>query len=326
MKFDDFVGNNVIKQQLQDLLKKNKLFHAFLLEGEKGLGKKTLAKIISQAAVCANLNDEIPCDTCLGCKKVQKEIHPDVIYPEKTGVLQSYSIETIRKIRADAYILPNEAENKVYVLTDIDNMGSPAQNAFLKVLEEPPKNVIFILTCKSCSNIIPTVRSRVLKYTLKPVSKKEFSEYFSSKIYDNYNLEDFWEFSKGNIGLAIDFATNSELCKSVEIAKKIIINLCLEKEFDMLTVIKQSSEDKKLFLFMLNFLNEKLKEALLLIKTVCFEESSDSAKMLSEKFSAEQILYLLEVLFETKKHVEKNVNMTILSAFLCSNLFKVFNN
>ena len=182
MNLNSFIGNYHIKNQLSALFCQKKFPHAILLEGEKGLGKRTLAKIIAQAAVCENLEEDLACETCASCQKVEKEIHPDVIYPEKTGVMQSYSITTVRKIRVDAYVAPNESSRKVYIFTDADTMGIPAQNALLKVLEEPPQNVIFILTCQSSTNLLATLCSRMLRFAVSTVSQEELQEYFEKII------------------------------------------------------------------------------------------------------------------------------------------------
>lgn len=325
MKFNDFIGNLDIKKQLQSSFAQNKFFHAILLEGEKGLGKKTLANLIAQIAVCTHPTGGLACETCLSCKKVQKGVHPDVIYPEKTGVLQTYSVATVRKIRADAYIAANEAENKVYIFADVDNMGISAQNALLKVLEEPPKNVIFILTCTSSANVLSTIRSRTQRMALKSVSQQELHKYVSQN-YPDENVDEIWQISKGNIGLALDLMTLSDEKKSAEIAKKIAISLIELKEFDLLKLVTQISENKKNFAAMLNFLGAILRDSMILSVGGSGKNRKDCAKVLSEKFSVNQILKMMETINCTKKYIEKNINMSILTIFFCSNLFKISNN
>lgn len=323
MNFNDFVGNDSLKRQLMALIKNKRLSHAILLEGEKGLGKKTLAKIIAKTLVCNHAEAGLSCGVCASCLKVQKKIHPDVIYPEKSGILQSYSIATVRKIRADAYIAANESKNKVYIFSEVDNMGVPAQNALLKVLEEPPRNVIFILTCTSAANVLPTIRSRMQQMALNTVSREDLHKYLIQN-YPDENLENILRMSKGNIGLALDLVASSDWQKSLEIFQKIVLGLASSKEFEVLMLIKPIFEDKKVAVSMLNFLSETLRDAMVLSVDFSFTENN-FARSLSEKLSVKQILKLMEVTSLAKSYVEKNVNMSILSAFFCSSLFKIIN-
>ena len=324
MNFNDFIGNHEVKRQLQTLFEQNKVFHAILLEGEKGLGKKTLANIIAQTAVCSHPEAGLACEICSNCKKVQKGIHPDVIYPEKTGVLQGYSIATVRKIRADAYIAANEARRKVYIFSEVDNMGIPAQNALLKVLEEPPENVIFILTCTNSANVLPTIRSRTQQMALKSTSQQELHKYLLKK-FPNENLNEIWQISKGNIGIALDLITLSDWNKTVDITKKIALSLGSSSEFELLTLLAQVSNNKKDFTSMLSFFSSMLRDAMILSEKSSVAENNNCAKILSEKLSIRQILKLIDITYCAKNYVEKNVNLTNIAIFFCSSLFKISN-
>lgn len=324
MNFNAFIGNHEVKKQLQTLFEQNKVFHAILLEGEKGLGKKTLANIIAQTAVCSHPEAGLACEICSNCKKVQKGIHPDVIYPEKTGVLQGYSIATVRKIRADAYIAANEARRKVYIFSEVDNMGIYAQNALLKVLEEPPENVIFILTCTNSANVLPTIRSRTQQMALKSTSQQELHKYLLKK-FPNEKLDEIWQISKGNIGIALDLITLSDWNKTVDITKKITLNLGSSSEFELLTLLAQVSNNKKDFTSMLSFFSLMLRDAMILSEKSFIEENNNCAKILSEKLSIKQILKLINITYYAKNYVEKNVNLTNIATFFCSNLFKISN-
>lgn len=324
MNFNDFVGNLELKEQIQRLFIQNKVFHAILLEGEKGLGKKTFANIIAQTVLCEQQKNGLACEVCKSCHKVKKNIHPDVIYPDKTGVLQSYSIATIRKIRADAYVAANEAELKIYILSDVDNMGIPAQNALLKVLEEPPQNVIFILTCTSTANILPTIRSRMQQMALKSVSRQELCSFLEKSGFTE-NIEKIWEISNGNIGLAFDLVTSSDKKKTAEIAEKIALSLGSAKEFDLISLVEQISDNRQNFSWMLSFFAEILRNSIVLSTKFPIEKNNNCAKMLSEKLSIKQTFELINITNLSKKFIEKNMNMSILTTFFCSNVFKMSN-
>lgn len=323
MNFNDIIGNNAVKTQLQTLFATNKVPHAILIDGAKGLGKKTLANIIAKTAVCSNLSSGLTCENCLNCKKAQKDIHPDIIRPEKSGVLQGYSISTVRQVRADAYISPNEASRKVYIFTDVDNMGIPAQNAILKVLEEPPRNVMFIFTCISPTSLLPTVRSRLQQFSLRLVSHVDMLQYLEENCTENStkNLSEIANIANGNIGLALDLLASSDFEAIASTANELAQNIGSPREFDFVTIVSKISDDRKKIAKVLTFLEPILKDALLLVSGVNLNKS-DASKRLSEEFSPKQILKLVDVVAQTKIYLDKNISTSISSAYFCSSLYE----
>lgn len=159
------------KETFPDLFRANPHLHAYLLlspdKSERQLGAKSLAK----AMLCENPSDKFePCGVCACCIKVEAGTHPDCIYvsgEEKT------SVDDIRKIEDEAYLAPNEASCKVFVLLDADEYNVQSQNALLKILEEPPRGVKFLLTASSKAPILTTVRSRVCALSSPPKSFDE---------------------------------------------------------------------------------------------------------------------------------------------------------
>lgn len=133
------------------------LAHAYILTAENPDALKTAAMAVAAAMVCGE--DGPPCGACKHCRKVEKGIHPDVITvaPEPGKDL---TVEQIRDLRQDAYIRPNEAKRKVYLLENAQKMNQSAQNAFLKVLEDGPAYAAFLLLTPTPNALLPTIRSR----------------------------------------------------------------------------------------------------------------------------------------------------------------------
>lgn len=122
------------------------------------------ARTFAAAALCLS-PDEVPCGVCDACRKVRQGIHPDVItvsrpVDDKGRQKREIPVDRIRAVVADSVVLPNEADRKVYIIEDADRMNQQAQNAALKLLEEPPKGVVFLLCAASAEPFLPTVRSR----------------------------------------------------------------------------------------------------------------------------------------------------------------------
>ena len=125
---------------------------------------KKYAIRLAEAAVCSDSANR-PCGVCRNCRKVEKGIHPDVItiglpLDEKGKPKKEIQVDQIRDMISDAYILPNEAERKVYIIENADCMNISAQNAALKLLEEPPAGVVILLCAVNTGQLLPTVRSR----------------------------------------------------------------------------------------------------------------------------------------------------------------------
>ena len=137
-----------------------RLSHAYILASPDRESCQNLAGQIAAAAVCQRGTDA-PCGVCRDCRKAFAGIHPDIIHVQRQADKQTISVAQVRAMAADASVLPNEAARKVYIVDEADRMKIPeAQNAALKILEEPPAGVVFLLCTESADQLLPTVRSR----------------------------------------------------------------------------------------------------------------------------------------------------------------------
>lgn len=168
MGFETLLGNDQLKNNLEESLNKGHISHFYLISGPKGSGKHTLARLLAAAILCQNPNR--PCGVCHVCRKVLENSHPDFITvddPEKKTV----TVDLIRQTIADIYVQPNESDYKIYLFPRAQDMGIPSQNALLKVLEEPPKYGVFILLTDNPERLLPTVRSRCTLLQMRALSE-----------------------------------------------------------------------------------------------------------------------------------------------------------
>ena len=171
--FPTVFGNQEAKRFFGDGCLHGTLSHAYLLEGPAGSGKKTLARAVAAALVCEKKGqaDALPCGVCNRCRRVLEENAPDVKTVRATGA--TLGVDIIRGMREDMYLSPTEPGPKVYLIPDAHKMTPQAQNALLKVLEEPPTELVVFLLTERAEALLTTVRSRVMLIRMELFSPEE---------------------------------------------------------------------------------------------------------------------------------------------------------
>ena len=214
MGFSPLLGNDRLKDNLTAAVNSGKSAHFYLISGAPGSGRKTLAKLLAAALQCEN--GDKPCLSCTGCRKAMAGTHPDIITvddPEKRYV----PIELVRDACADLYIRPNEGKKKIYLIPRAQDMLPPAQNAFLKSLEEPPQYGVFLLITDNPEKLLPTIRSRSVTLTALPedILRQQLQKQFPDA--QGSAIDAAIARSGGFLGQAIDLLqTGAELSPETE--------------------------------------------------------------------------------------------------------------
>ncbi|MEA4933504.1 MAG: DNA polymerase III subunit delta, partial [Lawsonibacter sp.] len=189
MELSALAGNPRLKEMLSQREEGRGLSHAYMISGQVGSGRHTLARMLSAAMMCTAALSERPCGRCPACKKVFAGIHPDVIVTDGGGQGKSIAVDQVRAIRTDAYIRPNEGVRKVYLLEGADQMNPSAQNAMLKLLEEGPSYAAFLLLCDGAGTLLQTVRSRCEELSMTPVPLKECRSWLRARFPGTSEIE-----------------------------------------------------------------------------------------------------------------------------------------
>ena len=169
-KFDDMVGQTAVTKTLKNAIIHHKTSHAYLFTGPRGTGKTSAAKIFAKAINCLNPQDGEPCNECLLCKGITEGTIGDVI---EIDAASNNGVEEIRDIRDKARYAPTQATYKVYIIDEVHMLSTGAFNALLKTLEEPPKNVIFILATTEPHKIPATIISRTQRFDFRRITNDE---------------------------------------------------------------------------------------------------------------------------------------------------------
>ena len=171
--FKDVVGQEHITTTLKNQIQNNRIAHAYLFCGTRGTGKTSTAKIMAKALNCLNNKDGEPCNECEMCKRINRGLAIDVT---ELDAASNNGIDKIRDIIDDAKYPPQEAKFKVYIMDEVHMLSIGAVNAFLKTLEEPPENIIFILATTDPQKLPITILSRCQRFDFRRIGTKDIRQ------------------------------------------------------------------------------------------------------------------------------------------------------
>jgi DNA polymerase-3 subunit delta' len=201
--FENIIGHSVAKKILTNAIEKDKISHAYIFYGICGIGKFLTAQTFAQSLICENKN---ACGICHNCKQFSTNADIKILdlSKNKDGETKgSISVEDARTIASDIYIKPFSFDKKIYIIDNADKMTVAAQNALLKVFEEPPSYAVIILVAHNITDILPTILSRGVLVKFSPLSQKLMKEYFD-KNDEKRNFEYAISNSNGSIKNAIE--------------------------------------------------------------------------------------------------------------------------
>ncbi|SFC64352.1 DNA polymerase III subunit [Butyrivibrio sp. YAB3001] len=214
-EFSDIIGQEQIKEHMQNALKTGKISHAYIISGENGSGKEFIAKIFAKTIQCEEKEDRNgfieACNKCHSCIQAESDNHPDIITitHEKPA---SIGVNDIRdKLRDDVVIKPYASEHKIYIIPEGEKMTPAAQNALLKTLEEPPSYIVIIILTNNINAFLPTITSRCIHLSIKPVQDDLIRQYLMEECHVvDYKAALCASFAKGNVGKALQLASNEK--------------------------------------------------------------------------------------------------------------------
>ena len=282
--FDGVIISDTARAALEAAAAERRIPHAVVLEGTDSENRAKAAYELARAAVCSG--ERPPCGECHSCMKALKRIHPDITVLSKPEKKAFYPIDDIRAVKTDAYIAPGEADMKVYIFSEAQFLNTASQNALLKLIEEPPKRAMFILTCPSVSYLLETVRSRAPSFFLGDVP-----------------------------GVGDDE-------QSKQLSSKLARLLCTGNEADFMNETAVFEKDKNLFISVLGGLEACFTDALVIKsgsdKVIGDEET---ARLISSSFTSQVILGLFEAVRSMSDTVQYNVNQNLAVTRLCAVLY-----
>ena len=315
-RFTDIVGQEQLKEHLQNAIATNKVSHAYIINGERNAGKEFIARVFAMTLQCEKGETE-PCGECHSCKQAVGNNQPDIIYisHEKPNTI---GVEDIRvQINGDIAIKPYSSPRKIYIINEGEKMTPQAQNALLKTLEEPPEYAVILILTTNVEAMLPTVLSRCVVLNMKPVSDRLVKKYLMEQLaVPDYKANISVAFARGNIGKAKMLASSEEFEKVKDEAITLVKNINDMEISEIVKAIKKISEYKFDVNDYLDILMAWYRDVLLFkatkdVNSLVFKEDIQQIMRMSDRSTYEGIEQIVNALQSAKKRLEANVNFDL---------------
>lgn len=292
--FEGIDASLQFKNSITTALQSGTLSHALILEGGAAHSRLAAAKEIAMAVLCESENR--PCRSCSKCKKVQSDIHPDIHLLEKDEKSNMIKVEPIRELKKKATVLPNDGQKSIFIINSAELMNPQAQNALLKIFEEPARHLLFILCCGAKSSLLDTIISRATSYSLGE---------------EIINPDD-----------------NPETEKSRLLAQELAFCIADENEVSFLKKIAPMQKNKELFRHTLESLRLILRDCIVIQHggKDLLSGAEDAAVKLSRKLTAKKILSMLDIVSELHENSLMNTNHNLTLTRFSAMIYSVKSN
>ena len=319
--FKDVVGHKDIINYIRNAVREDKVSHAYILNGERGAGKKMLANLFAATLLCEKGGPD-PCNECHSCRQAESGNHPDIIKVthEKPN---SISVDDIREqVNNTIMIKPYQGPYKVYIIPQADMMTPQAQNALLKTIEEPPEYAVIMLLTENADTLLPTINSRCVMLKLRNIKDTLIKKYLMETMQvPDYKADMCTAFAQGNMGRAIMLA-NSEHFNEIRDEAVQLLKYINEMELSeivqavsRITAYKLEINDY-LDIIMIWYRDVLLYKATKDMDKVVFKDQIKYIKELAKRSSYEGIELIIESLEKAKARLKANVNFDLVMELL----------
>ncbi|MGN0402395.1 MAG: DNA polymerase III subunit delta' [Acetatifactor sp.] len=315
-KFQDIIGQEQIKEHLQNAISAGKVSHAYIINGEKSSGKEYIAKVFAMALQCEKGEKE-PCQECHSCKQALTDNHPDIIRVthEKPNTVSVDDIRT--QVNNDVGIKPYKGPYKIYIINEAEKMNAQAQNAILKTLEEPPEYVVILLLTANVNAFLPTILSRCVVMNMRPVADALMKKYLMEQLQvPDYKADVCVAFARGNVGKAKALASSEDF-ENVKGEALSLLKYIKDMELnEILSAIKKALEYKLEINDYLDIFSVWYRDVLLFKATndvnhLVFREEIQAIRKTAQCSSYEGIERIIEALETAKRRLDANVNFEL---------------
>lgn len=310
--YEEIIGHDLIKEHLRLAVRENKVFHAYIFNGEDLAGKNMLAAVFAKSLVCEE-GGETPCNHCKACHQFDSGSHPDVRYLVRSKA--SIGVDDIREqINRDVVIRPYSSRYKVYVIDEAEKLTEEAQNALLKTIEEPPSYAVIMLLTNNVEKMYSTIRSRCVTLNLRSVDQELITRFLMEKQQvPDYRARTCSAYSQGNVGRAMQMASSERFSQMLEFVQRLVRGARDMKEFEIVQTAREMETFQEDIGDLLDLITLWYRDILAMKTTgdrelLVFGEEYRFIRQKADTVSAAGIGRVLEAVETARQRIRSNVN------------------
>lgn len=316
MNFNQVVGHQNIIEHLKTSIIHNRINHAYIFNGIKGIGKMTLAKAFAKALNCEKGGSDACCH-CVSCKTFDENNNPDIIYINHSK--KDITVSDIREqVIKNITLKPYRNKYKIFIVPDADKMNMLAQNALLKTLEEPPEYAVFLLLCENYNKFLVTILSRCIMFKLHPLPYSLVSDYIIKK-YDITSEQGqlYSIYSQGSIGKAVELINSDEFRDIRDLAIETALKLESADMIELYLLVDKLREQRQTLDNILEIMYLVYRDALVLKQTgsdsrLIQKDKIEQTKAIAEKATEYQLINRCDAINNTRNRLNHNGNAQLL--------------
>ena len=313
--FSEIVGHEQIKEHLQAAIRDKKPFHAYIFQGDEGVGKEAMARTFAAGLQCQAEQDK-PCKECVSCRQIESGNQPDVIWVtrEKTSLGVDDSREQLCNTME---IKPFSSPYKVYLVPEAEKMTEAAQNALLKTIEEPPEYGVVILMTSNITALLPTIQSRCLTLEFRPLSTATVEAFLRQQCQvPDYLAKASAAFAQGNLGKAVRYAKSEDFTERKDQILSLLRGVEQMDLSEMLAVIKELGTRREevrdyIDLMVLWYRDVLIFKATKNVNQLLFQEEASHISREASHRSYEKLEEILQAFEKAKIRLRANVSFDI---------------
>lgn len=308
-----------LMKSLIDSVHRGESSHAYIFEGESGMGKRNSARLFAAALTCVN-TEISPCGSCQNCIESKADTNPDITFVRPLPDRKTIGTKVMRRLEDNAAIKPFNSARKVYIM-DGSLLTAEAQNVFLKTLEEPPEYAVFIILSENSTMLLPTVLSRCVLVHFPAVSDEIMEKYILSKHPESENRLSFLiKYCEGVPGRADSVINDGDFETLRSDSLEMLFHLLSPNRLEAFTIEKFLEKNKphssKIFDFWLSFLRDAV-----LIQTgaaakIINTDKRDALRQIASKYNPERIIKMSERVINSEKMIARYTKINAVAMWL----------
>jgi len=310
MSFDSVIGQKEAVEILQDEIEKNRISHAYLFSAKKGSGKTKLAFEFAKASFCEKSKVD-SCGSCLNCRKMDHQNHPDFktisILEGKTAI----SIDQIRELKKEIAYKPYDSDHKIYIIEPAEKMTKQAANSLLKTLEEPPSFVTIILLTEDSGKLLPTIVSRCQQIKLSSVSQQKIKDLLLAEGLNQEQAAIISKTAAGSPGRALEIIKIDDYFEHRQEIYDFLKDIKSKNTIEIFKITEKLVSLLKSGFPCFNLLSDWYRDIMLIkqdyLDAVINKDYLEDLKIMAEKLSLQNIIRSLELITESEEYIERNI-------------------